>query len=488
MSSYNNNNNTLTKFGSNIRVLNTPMEQYVTEGELVERLATKQDIMQYDVLPTASAENLGKIVQYVGATTSSFTNGYFYKCGLVDNNYVWKVISDLPPNGTTGQVLIKSSDADYDTEWGDIEGVERNKIYTPVDITPINGHYVRWYNGTIADSDPTAYCEIPVVSGERYLVMTKHSGSIAVYALYDSNGTFVSAYPTSAISLETYKSAEVTIPEGVTLMRISGYNRGASHGEIMRLYKVTDGNGYTINNTNDILYGKKWFVCGDSFTAGDFGGYTDENGNTGILSDAFDPIEGEYKTYPYWISKRTGIIADWQTCARGGIDFTNITGATQPFASDTSQRNYTMIPSDCDYITLQFGLNELNLTTEQIGTSADTTNETLWGAYNVVLTSILTNNPMTKIGIIVSDAWMCNNTTYYDALIDIAKYWGIPYLDLSGGDFGTPMMINRRGTVSAFAKETRANAMAINYPGNPHPTPEGHKYRSTVIENFLRSL
>ena len=46
MSSYNNNNNTLTKFGSNIRVLNTPMEQYVTEGEFLQ---TKEEInTQFD--------------------------------------------------------------------------------------------------------------------------------------------------------------------------------------------------------------------------------------------------------------------------------------------------------------------------------------------------------------------------------------------------------------------------------------------------------
>lgn len=392
----------------------------------------------------------------------------------------------VAPGGTTGQVLIKSSNADYDTEWGNagtnnILGLKEHEVYTPVEVTPITGHFVRMSNGTIGDSNNTAYMEVSVTAGEKYAVTSSHSYSIAVYALYDSNGVFVSAYPTVTVTETVIESATITIPDGVTMLRCSG-NTNAP----LALYRITS-DGYVVDNT-DVLNGKKWFACGDSFTAGDFNGYTDGDGKTGAFSDAFDPVEGVWKTYPYWIKKRTGINADWRTCARGGIDFTNVTGATQPFSSDTATKNYTMIPSDCDYITLQFGLNELDLTTEQIGTSADTTNETLWGAYNVVLTSILTANPRAKIGIIVSDAWMCDNTTYYDALIDIAEYWGIPYLDLSGGDFGTPMMINRRGTVSAFAKETRTNAMAINYPSNPHPTPEGHKYRSTVIENFLRSL
>jgi len=39
----------------------------------------KQDLMQVSTLPTASASNEGKIYQYVGTTTASYTNGYFYK-------------------------------------------------------------------------------------------------------------------------------------------------------------------------------------------------------------------------------------------------------------------------------------------------------------------------------------------------------------------------------------------------------------------------
>lgn len=37
-------------------------------------------VIQVDVLPTASATEEGKIYQYIGATDSTYTNGYFYKC------------------------------------------------------------------------------------------------------------------------------------------------------------------------------------------------------------------------------------------------------------------------------------------------------------------------------------------------------------------------------------------------------------------------
>lgn len=50
-------------------------------------------------------------------------------------------------------------------------------------------------------------------------------------------------------------------------------------------------------DSTNILYGKKWAVCGDSFTNGDFsGGYSEtfENG----------PFAGKYKTYGYLIAER----------------------------------------------------------------------------------------------------------------------------------------------------------------------------------------
>ena len=36
--------------------------------------------LQYSTMPTPSASLVGKIAQYVGVTTSNYTNGYWYKC------------------------------------------------------------------------------------------------------------------------------------------------------------------------------------------------------------------------------------------------------------------------------------------------------------------------------------------------------------------------------------------------------------------------
>lgn len=58
-----------------------------------EALDTKQDIMQFAVMPSAQ-DNLGKIVQYTGSTTGTYQNGCFYKAVYDSEHdvYIWNVV------------------------------------------------------------------------------------------------------------------------------------------------------------------------------------------------------------------------------------------------------------------------------------------------------------------------------------------------------------------------------------------------------------
>ena len=50
--------------------------------------------IQVDTLPTASADELGNIYQYVGTTTADYTNGFFYECvsdGEATPTYSWEL-------------------------------------------------------------------------------------------------------------------------------------------------------------------------------------------------------------------------------------------------------------------------------------------------------------------------------------------------------------------------------------------------------------
>ena len=54
------------------------------------------DSIQVSSLPTAAASEEDKIYQYVGSTTASYTNGYFYKCvsdGQTPATYSWQQIN-----------------------------------------------------------------------------------------------------------------------------------------------------------------------------------------------------------------------------------------------------------------------------------------------------------------------------------------------------------------------------------------------------------
>lgn len=64
---------------------------------LIDKIKSeKESTFRYTTMPTASVDNLGQVVQYVGETTSVapiYTNGYFYKCvaqGTDPETYAWE--------------------------------------------------------------------------------------------------------------------------------------------------------------------------------------------------------------------------------------------------------------------------------------------------------------------------------------------------------------------------------------------------------------
>lgn len=86
---------------------------------------TIPDVVQYSTMPTASADNLGKIVQFTGTTDANYTNGYFYKCvsdGQNPATYSWENIEvqevdGLPSQtGQSGKFLTTDG---TDASWSD---------------------------------------------------------------------------------------------------------------------------------------------------------------------------------------------------------------------------------------------------------------------------------------------------------------------------------------------------------------------------------
>lgn len=68
--------------------------------------------IQVSSMPTASADLLGKIVQFTGTTGGSYTNGYFYKCTEpTSGTYAWEAINvQAGGGGGSSTVDIRSTD------------------------------------------------------------------------------------------------------------------------------------------------------------------------------------------------------------------------------------------------------------------------------------------------------------------------------------------------------------------------------------------
>lgn len=81
---------------------------------------------QVETMPVASAALVGTIVQYVGATDSSYTNGYFYKCisdGEDPATYSWSRTDVQPsiPDEISASNVIFEDEEDAQTKVTELE-------------------------------------------------------------------------------------------------------------------------------------------------------------------------------------------------------------------------------------------------------------------------------------------------------------------------------------------------------------------------------
>ena len=237
------------------------------------------------------------------------------------------------------------------------------------------------------------------------------------------------------------------------------------------------------HNYPDKLWGKKYVACGDSFTAGDFTGDTTEDY---IFTEG--KFAGKKKVYPYFIGMRNNMEVTNEAIS-GSIMALDKTYVADPENIDINTRRpfsyerYKKIPADADYITLWFGINDSANT--NLGTIDDATNETFYGAWNVVMEYLITNHPYAKIGIIITNS---GKAEYREAEREIARKWGIPFLDMMGDEQVPPIF----GRETSLGLSSRANTLRRNNfvvsSSNSHPNQYAHEYESTFIEEFLRRL
>ncbi|MBO6158597.1 MAG: SGNH/GDSL hydrolase family protein [Firmicutes bacterium] len=241
---------------------------------------------------------------------------------------------------------------------------------------------------------------------------------------------------------------------------------------------------------SDLLYGKKWAACGDSFTNGDFKGLQTE---TPVFTEG--PFAGQYRTYDRLIADRCSM--KLQHLAAGGMTIATPTDAV--FTNTFTSGLYKQIDPDTDYITLYFGINdshhrpkssaddgEIKKGIIHLGTIDDTKTDTFFGAWNVVMEYLITHYPLAHIGLIISNG--CETNDYPEAEIAIARKWGVPYINLNGDERTPCMGRSTNPGILQNVRDFRTRMFAVAPPVNTHPNERAHAYESVFIENWLRSI
>ena len=129
---------------------------YRYNGAIFIKVSSSAESIQVSTIPTADSTQLNKIYQYIGATDTNYTNGYFYKCTFDGTNYQWVniptqdsytkaeigALSDLPDPTKT---VIENIDALQ----GSLADIDKDKLDRLEPIYLIG-------SGLSLDSDPTS--------------------------------------------------------------------------------------------------------------------------------------------------------------------------------------------------------------------------------------------------------------------------------------------------------------------------------------------
>lgn len=443
----------------------------------------------------ADASQIGDASSPADTVFTVATDGLHYITMYNEDNESWRLynasynVDDVMPYGS-----FTFNDKFVDPNKDVLEHLESDKVAKNcgkniLDLSTLTPGFINNRNGEIVASEvyyTTPY--IPVKTGEPISFsqvarkfLAYNFKKVALQETYLDNGVNFTFVPTEdgyvrysiqdtyrESAMISYTDEYIPYSEYEPFYRIIEENVRLSVSQTNEVKNVVD----SIIGIPNVLYGKKYVACGDSFTWG--GSAESTQFEDGLYA-------GQNKVYPYFIGRRNHM--DVVNLARGGQTMCNIDGtSTNAFSNGI----YENIPADADYITLKFGINDLNYNSP-VGLLDDTATTTFYGAWNTVMEYILTNHPYAKIGIIVTNG--CgSNSKYTEATRKIARKWGIPTLD-EAADYNVPLLhrVGEKTDIAEKAISIRAAAFRVSET-DTHPNDKAHEYESTFVENFLRSL
>ena len=372
----------------------------------------------------------------------------------------------------TLEVIYKGSSLDYKakslTERADNISGEVENVITFHGYMTLSGG--RQYNESL--SSKTTYWNVK--EGDVFWYKGVGEYSTASVIFFAANGSIISAnqYRSSA------NYTEITIPENCVQVMFSSYASGSYDDVVFDVMKISDNTKYIAYRQNlvqPMLFGKKIVFCGDSFTEGDFSGESD---NTKVYLQS-GMYKGSKQVYPFFIGNRTG--ANIVNLAKSGSTIALKEGRDNCFTNLNWAYNVTTIPADADIITIMYGIND----NAPIGNLGDTTNDTFYGAWYYAIKWILENRPNAYLGVIISGEISDNK---YNAIVNICKYWGIPYLDFwKDNSLVVAKDTYNRNGLSQEAATYWNNRLKVS-DTNGHPNGKAQEMWSYAIQQFIERL
>lgn len=215
------------------------------------------DAVQYSTMPTASADNLGDIVQFTGTTDANYTNGYFYQCvsdGQEPATYSWSQTNVQPaPSGLpdqTGQSGKFLTTDGTDASWSDKPLVNGATQTTSVDIVGSGGS--KNYNKTtVLGKDAFVYGDESVAIGYN-AHPNQNSVSVGLGAGGGNNSVSVGKYSGSGVGKGCVSIGHSAGVEGYKNYGIAIGNRvhAAANGAIQLGSSQTDSGSITVINSD----------------------------------------------------------------------------------------------------------------------------------------------------------------------------------------------------------------------------------------------
>ena len=132
--------------------------------------------MQVSSLPEASAEQLGKIYQFIGTTTENYVFGRFYTCVQEESSYIWKEVTNDSNNSPSPIITTITGDGattsfEVAHNFGTLYGVEYG--YPNVEVYNSSGEKVEMGVTHSSNDLITITVDGPIQNEEVFTVVVK---------------------------------------------------------------------------------------------------------------------------------------------------------------------------------------------------------------------------------------------------------------------------------------------------------------------------